>query len=77
MELIRVQGPVGVRASGDGGRTLEMTPINELRAREKLRPFRIEVRGLQAGEYTFTAQAASELSPQGVQQTETTTIVNP
>lgn len=77
MELVGAQGPVGVQASGDGGRTLDMTPISTLRARERLRPFRIEVRARQAGEFTFTAEATSTLSPQPVRQTETTTVAGP
>ena len=75
MDLIRVLGPVGVRSSGDGGRTIELAPVNTLRAREKLPPIRVDVRTNQAGELTFQVEVSSQLMPQAVQRAETTTSV--
>lgn len=56
------------------GRTIEMEPIAELRAREALRPCRIEIPVLQPGKLQVRAVVRSTLQPAGVSITEETTV---
>ncbi|MFO0820286.1 MAG: hypothetical protein U1A77_20225 [Pirellulales bacterium] len=56
------------------GRTLEMEPIAELRAREALRPCRIEIPATQPGKLQVRAIVRSVLQPAGVTIVEETTV---
>lgn len=56
------------------GRTLEMEPIAELRAREALRPCRVEIPTTQAGKVQVRALVRSALQPNPVTISEETTV---
>lgn len=76
MEFVKLQrGPVAARNLSQDRRTVELTPIAELRPRESLNrpPFYIEVRGVTLGKHTVKVTVDSLQSAQPVEaQVETT-----
>jgi uncharacterized repeat protein (TIGR01451 family) len=77
MEFVKVNGPVGAQAISPDGRTVEVTPIQVVRAGETLSAFYVEARGIQIGKHVVTARVSSFRSPQPVEsQTETTVNIS-
>lgn len=74
LKFNKLSGPVGVLRSSADGRTVEVTPIREMRGQETLQPFQIEAVGTQAGEHELTVKVVSKRSPEGVVAKETTTV---
>ena len=74
LKFNKLSGPVNVLRTSADGRTVEVTPIREMRAQESLRPFQVEAIGRQAGDQKLTVKVVSERSPDGVVATETTTV---
>jgi uncharacterized repeat protein (TIGR01451 family) len=74
LEFVKVNGPVVAAGNSPDGRTVQMTPIKEVRAGEKLNPFYIEVRGVRIGKHTLRVRADSRQSPQAVEAQEDTTV---
>jgi len=76
MAFVKLQrGPVAARFMSPDSRTIELTPIAEMRANESLsrNPFYIEVRGVEIGKHTVKVTVDSLQSLQPVEaQTETT-----
>ena len=75
MEFVKLSGPVAARNQSQDGRTIEVTPIAEMRVGESLNrnPFYIEVRGVEIGKHTVKVTVDSLQSLQPVEaQTETT-----
>lgn len=66
LQLVRVTGPTEILQTRDGGQTVELAPVMELRPGEVLEPFRVEVRGVRLGEQTLRVEARSGRSPSGV-----------
>ncbi len=56
------------------GRILEFQPVATVRPGEKLRAFRIRLRGAQAGEKKVNVEVRSNLSPDGVTASETVNV---
>lgn len=76
MEFVKLSGPVAARSQSQDGRTVEVTPIAELRAGESLnrKPFYIEVRGVTVGKYTMKVSVDSLQSAQPVEAQVDTTV---
>jgi uncharacterized repeat protein (TIGR01451 family) len=74
MEFVNIRGPVGAQSRSEDGRTIELTPIAELRAGETLNPFRIEVRGIRIGKHTVRVTVDSFRSTRPVEGEEDTTV---
>ncbi len=70
-------GPVAQRTLSPDGKTITVSPINEVRAGETLPSFRLSVTGQSPGEQTMKVIVQSRLSPQGVTAQETTTVLGP
>jgi hypothetical protein len=75
LEYAKLNGPVGAKSLIEDGRVVEAMQIKEMRARETLNPFFLEVRGRQIGNHVIKARVRSLRSPQGV-EAETDTTVN-
>ncbi len=71
----KLEGPVRIQANSPDGRTITLTPVQEMRAGEELRPFRVEATGTAAGPQKLLVRVTSQLSPQGVEAEETITVV--
>jgi hypothetical protein len=71
----KIEGPVRIQANSPDGQTITLAPIREVRAGEQLRPFRIEASGTAAGQQALLVRVTSQLTPEGVQDSETTTVV--
>jgi hypothetical protein len=56
------------------GRTIEVSPVREVRAGESLPSFHVEATGVQIGEHTMRVTVTSELTPQGVIAEESTSV---
>jgi uncharacterized repeat protein (TIGR01451 family) len=67
--------PTPTVRAGAGG--LEFAPLRELRAGERLQPYRIEVHGLQPGRYKIRATVTSSRSPAPVAAEAELTVVGP
>ncbi len=74
LEYVRLRGPTPARQLSEDGRTIEVTPISELRPGERLNPFYIEVRGRQIGKHTVRVEVDSLRSARPVEATEDTTV---
>jgi len=75
LQLVRVTGPTEILQTRDGGQTVELAPVMELRPGEVLEPFRVEVRGVRLGEQTLRVEARSGRSPSGVTAEISTAVV--
>lgn len=71
----KLEGPVRIQNNSPDGQTITLSPVQEMRAGEKLRPFRIEASGTAPGQQTLLVRVSSQLSPEGVEASETTTVV--
>jgi uncharacterized repeat protein (TIGR01451 family) len=71
----KIEGPVRIQANSPDGQTITLAPIREVRAGEKLRPFRVEASGTAPGQQSLLVRVTSQLTPEGVEDTETTTVV--
>jgi uncharacterized repeat protein (TIGR01451 family) len=77
MEFVDFKGPVGARRLSDDKRTIEVTPVAEVRANETLHPFYLEARGTRIGKHTVTVRVDSFRSTQPVEaQTDTTVTIS-
>jgi len=76
MEFVKLSGPVAARSQSQDGRTVEVTPIAELRPGESLNrnPFYIEIRGVNVGKYTVKVTVDSLRSDQPVEAQVDTTV---
>ncbi len=74
LEYVRLRGPTAARRLSEDGRTIEVTPIAEIRPGERLNPFYIEVRGRQIGKHRVRARVESWRTPEAVEATEDTTV---
>jgi hypothetical protein len=72
----RARGPTGVASVSADGRTVEMTPVAELRAGEAP-VYQIEVFGTRPGKHKVTATVASVRTPAGVAAQAETTVNAP
>jgi len=72
----KLSGPVQGRTSSPDGRTVELTPIAELRAGESV-SFRLEATPLTAGRMIMRAQTQSQRSPAPVTAETDTTVFAP
>jgi uncharacterized repeat protein (TIGR01451 family) len=64
LEYLSLNGPVTARRLSDDKRTIEVTPIAEVRANETLHPFYLEVRGTRIGKHTVQVRVDSFRSTQ-------------
>jgi uncharacterized repeat protein (TIGR01451 family) len=74
MEFVKLSGPVVARGQSPDGRTIEATPIAEMRAGEILKPFYVEARGMRIGKHTLKVRVDSFRSPQAVEAAKDTTV---
>jgi len=76
LEFEKLSGPVdGVNVSNDR-RTVQVTPIRELRAHESLAPFKVEALGTAAGNQALSVRVTSQQAPQGVVAEEPITVLD-
>jgi uncharacterized repeat protein (TIGR01451 family) len=75
MEYVKLNGPVVARRLSDDKRTIEVTPIAEVRPGETLNPFYLEARGTRIGKHTVKVRVDSFRSTQPI-EAETDTSVN-
>ncbi len=66
------EAPTGVSTTSDDLRTIELAPIQEVRAGERLSPAKFVVKSTAPGEYTVEVQVFSASHPEGI--TRDTTI---
>lgn len=77
IEYVSLKGPVAARRLSDDQRTIEVTPIAEVRANETLHPFYLEARGTRIGKHNVRVQVDSFRSAQPVQaETDTTVTIS-
>ncbi|TVS13601.1 MAG: hypothetical protein EA424_21310 [Planctomycetaceae bacterium] len=77
IEYVSLKGPVAARRLSDDQRTIEVTPIAEVRANETLHPFYLEARGTRIGKHTVRVRVDSFRSAQPVEaETDTTVTVS-
>ncbi len=74
LEYVGFRGPVGARSMSDDRRTIEVTPIAEVRAGETLNPFYLDVRGTRIGKHTLKVRVDSFRSTQPVEAEEDTMV---
>jgi uncharacterized repeat protein (TIGR01451 family) len=83
--VLKIQFPAGLRFEGLAGpvtqrnmsadrRTVEVSPIREVRPGETVPSFHVAATGIQVGEHKIRVMVTSELSPQGVVAEETTSV---
>jgi uncharacterized repeat protein (TIGR01451 family) len=70
----RTRGPTGVASVSADGRTIEMTPVAELRAGEAPGAYQIEVAGARPGKYKVKATVSSLRTPTGASVEAETTV---
>jgi uncharacterized repeat protein (TIGR01451 family) len=70
----RLSGPVPRRNVSADGRTIEVSPVREVRAGESLPSFHVEATGIQVGEHAIRVTVTSDLTPQGVIAQESTSV---
>ncbi len=56
------------------GRTVEVSPIREVRPGETVPSFHVAATGIQVGEHKIRVMVTSQLSPQGVVAEEATSV---
>ncbi len=77
IEYVSLKGPVAARRLSDDQRTIEVTPIAEVRANETLHPFYLEARGTRIGKHTVRVRVDSFRSAQPVEaETDTTVTIS-
>jgi uncharacterized repeat protein (TIGR01451 family) len=69
-----ISGPVAGRKISPDARTIEVSPINEIRGGETLPSFHLSATGIQIGDHRIRVSVTSQLSPQGVLAEETTSV---
>ena len=74
LRLAGFAGPVAGRKVSPDGRTIEVSPIKEIRAGETIRSFQLTATGVQIGDHTLRVSVTSQLSRQGVMMEETTSV---
>jgi hypothetical protein len=77
MQVSGASGPSAVLRSSPDGRTVELSPIAEVRPGEKLPSYRIEVTSLKAGKHKARVSVKSGRSPTGISAEADTTVNMP
>jgi hypothetical protein len=77
MQFATSRGPTEIVGVSQDGRSLEMKPVEEIRAGEVLATYQIEVTGAKPGKYKVRATVASVRSPAGVSVEAETTVNAP
>ena len=76
MRHIRTTGPVEIKNTSPDGRTIELTPLAEMRPHEAV-SFRVETSAARAGTYTVRTKVQSLRQSEPLSVTETTTVNAP
>ncbi len=74
LKFVGLAGLVAGRKVSPDGRTIEVSPIKEIRRGETHPPFQLSATGVQIGDHTLRVSVTSQLSPQGVVAEETTSV---
>jgi hypothetical protein len=74
LKFVGLAGIVAGRKVSPDGRTIEVSPIKEIRAGETHPPFQLSTTGVQIGEHKISISVTSQLSPQGVTAENTTSV---
>jgi uncharacterized repeat protein (TIGR01451 family) len=77
LKVSGISGPTGAANSSPDGRTVELTPVAEVRANEQLPDYKVEVTGTKAGKQQIQVTVKSNRSPAGVAAEAETTVNMP
>jgi uncharacterized repeat protein (TIGR01451 family) len=77
LKLSGVTGPTAAANSSPDGRTIELTPVAEVRANEQLPDYKVEVEGVKAGKQKLQVIVKSARTPAGVTAEAETTVNMP
>jgi uncharacterized repeat protein (TIGR01451 family) len=77
LKVVGIVGPTGFLRGTPDGRTVELTPVAEVRANEQLPDYKIEVEGTKAGQQEMQVIVKSARSPAGVAGEAETTVNMP
>jgi uncharacterized repeat protein (TIGR01451 family) len=74
MRFEKLTGPTGARGTSTDGRTIQLTPVAEMRAGETLAPYRVEVTAMRGGKFRLRAEVTSLRSEKTINVEEETTV---
>ena len=77
LKVTGISGPTGAASSTPDGRTVEITPVAEIRANEQLPDYKIEVEGTKAGKQKLQVIVKSARTPAGITAEAETTVNMP
>jgi uncharacterized repeat protein (TIGR01451 family) len=77
LKVTGIAGPTGAANSSPDGRTVELTPVAEIRANEQLPDYKVEVEGTKAGKQKLQVIVKSARTPAGVTAEAETTVNMP